>query len=52
MVTALNTAMQSRLADHERGRVMALWMMGFGGTVSLANIAFGPLVDADRHHRR
>jgi len=45
MVTALNTAMQSRLVDHERGRVMALWMMGFGGTVSLANLAFGPVVD-------
>ena len=45
MVTALNTAFQSRLHDHERGRAMALWMMGFGGTVSLANIAFGPLVD-------
>lgn len=45
MVTALNTVLQRRLADHERGRVMALWMMGFGGTVSLANVAFGPLVD-------
>jgi MFS family permease len=45
MVTALNTAMQSRLVDHERGRVMALWMMGFGGTVALANLAFGPVVD-------
>lgn len=45
MVTALNTAMQSRLADHERGRVMALWMMGFGGTVAVANLAFGPIVD-------
>jgi MFS family permease len=45
MVTALNTAFQSRLADHERGRAMALWMMGFGGTVSLANIAFGPVID-------
>lgn len=45
MVTALNTAFQSRLEDHERGRAMALWMMGFGGTVSLANIAFGPLID-------
>lgn len=45
MVTALNTAMQSRLVDHERGRVMALWMMGFGGTVSLANLVFGPVVD-------
>ena len=37
-VTALNTAMQSRLANHERGRVMALWMMGFGGVVSVANL--------------
>jgi MFS family permease len=46
MVTALNTALQSRLADHERGRVMAIWMMGFGGTVSVANIAFGPVVEA------
>ena len=45
MVTALNTAMQSRLVDHERGRVMALWMMGFGGTVALANLVFGPIVD-------
>lgn len=45
MVTALNTVMQSRLADHERGRVMALWMMGFGGTVSIANLVFGPIVD-------
>lgn len=44
MVTALNTAFQSRLADHERGRAMALWMMGFGGTVSLANVAYGPVI--------
>lgn len=45
MVTALNTALQSRLADHERGRVMGLWMMGFGGTVAVANVAFGPIID-------
>jgi MFS family permease len=45
MVTALNTMMQSRLLDHERGRVMALWMMGFGGTVAMANLVFGPIVD-------
>jgi hypothetical protein len=37
--------MQSRLLDHERGRVMALWMMGFGGTVAMANLVFGPIVD-------
>jgi predicted MFS family arabinose efflux permease len=45
MVTALNTMMQSQLLDHERGRVMALWMMGFGGTVAVANLVFGPVVD-------
>src|SRR5690606_19669688 len=45
MITALNTALQSRLADHQRGRVMALWTMGFAGTVALANAAFGPVVD-------
>ena len=43
-ITALNTAMQARLANHERGRIMALWMMGFGGMVSVANFAFGPLI--------
>ena len=24
---------------------MALWMMGFGGTVAMANLVFGPIVD-------
>ena len=45
MITALNTALQSRLADNQRGRVMALWTMGFAGTVALANAVFGPVVD-------
>jgi MFS family permease len=45
-ITALNTAMQARLANHERGRVMAIWMMGFGGMVSVANLVLAPLVDA------
>jgi MFS family permease len=45
-VTALNTTMQARLANHERGRVMALWMMGFGGAVAIANLVLSPLVDA------
>ena len=45
-VTALNTTMQARLANHERGRVMALWMMGFGGAVAVANLVLSPLVDA------
>jgi predicted MFS family arabinose efflux permease len=44
-ITALNTTMQTRLVHHERGRVMALWMMGFGGAVSVGNLALAPLVD-------
>jgi MFS family permease len=44
-ITALNTAMQTRLKDAVRGRVMALWIMGFGGTVALGNLLVGPVVD-------
>jgi MFS family permease len=45
-ITALNTTLQTRLADGVRGRVMALWMMGFGGTVALGNLLVGPVVSA------
>lgn len=44
MLTALSTAMQERLADEMRGRVMALWIMGFGGTVAVGNLLAGPVV--------
>jgi len=40
----LNTSLQTRLADAVRGRVMALWIMGFGGTVALGNLVVGPIV--------
>ncbi len=43
-ITALNTALQARLGDAVRGRVMALWIMGFGGTVALGNLVIGPVV--------
>lgn len=43
MITALSTSMQERLADATRGRVMALWIMGFGGTVALGNLIGGPV---------
>ncbi len=46
MITALSTAMQERLADETRGRVMALWIMGFGGTVALGNLIGGPIAEA------
>ena len=45
-ITALNTTLQEQLEDAVRGRVMALWMMGFGGTVGFGNLAVGPVVDA------
>jgi predicted MFS family arabinose efflux permease len=45
-ITSLNTRMQARLDDAVRGRVMALWMMGFGGTVGVGNLIVGPVVAA------
>ncbi len=45
-ITALNTTMQARLDNEVRGRVMALWMMGFGGTVGVGNLVAGPIVAA------
>jgi MFS family permease len=44
-ITSLSTVLQEQLGDHERGRVMALWIMGFGGTVPLGNLVAGPLID-------
>lgn len=44
--TSMNTVVQSRVADNERGRVMSLWFMAFGGTVPLGNMIFGPVIDA------
>ncbi len=44
--TSMNTILQSRVADHERGRVMSLWFMAFGGTVPLGNLVFAPVMDA------
>ncbi len=42
-VTSLATVLQKRLTDAVRGRVMALWVMAFGGTVPLGAIVAGPL---------
>ena len=44
--TAMMTVLQSRLAPNERGRVMSLWFMAFGGTVPIGNLVFGPVIDA------
>ncbi len=45
-ITSLNTTLQARLHENVRGRVMALWMMGFGGTVGIGNLLVGPVVAA------
>jgi predicted MFS family arabinose efflux permease len=45
-VTALSTAIQAQIDDEVRGRVMALWIMGFGGTVPLGLLAGGAVASA------
>ena len=45
VITCLSTALQQHLVDDERGRVMALWIMGFGGTVPLGVLVAGPFTD-------
>jgi predicted MFS family arabinose efflux permease len=40
-ITALSTLIQAHLRDEERGRVMALWIMGFGGTVPVGVLVGG-----------
>ena len=44
-VTSLSTVLQQRLDNHVRGRVMALWIMAFGGTVAIGGLVAGPLID-------
>jgi predicted MFS family arabinose efflux permease len=46
VITSLSTVLQQRLDDGNRGRVMALWIMGFGGTVPLGNLLAGPVIEA------
>jgi MFS family permease len=41
--TVLSTTLQRHLDDAVRGRVLALYMMGFGGTVPLGLLVFGNL---------
>lgn len=46
VVTSLATVLQQRLDDAVRGRVMALWIMAFGGTVPIGAMVAAPLSDA------
>jgi MFS family permease len=46
VITSLSTILQEHLDDVIRGRVMALWIMAFGGTVPLGTLAAGPIAEA------
>ena len=45
-VTSLSTHLQTHLDDAVRGRVMALWIMGFGGTVPIGLLVGGVVASA------
>ena len=46
VITVLSTALQSRIANATRGRIMALWIMCYGGTVPIGNLVAGPIINA------
>jgi MFS family permease len=43
--TTLNTLWQQHVNDSVRGRVAALWVLSFGGTVPIANLIAGQVVE-------
>jgi MFS family permease len=43
VITSLSTVLQEHVENAVRGRVMALWIMGFGGAVGVGALAWGPL---------
>jgi predicted MFS family arabinose efflux permease len=45
-VTSLSTVLQEQVDDRVRGRVMALWVMCFGGTVPIGGLIAGPVIEA------
>ncbi len=45
VITGLSTLLQKQLDETTRGRVMALWIMAFGGTVPIGNFVFGPIIE-------
>jgi predicted MFS family arabinose efflux permease len=45
VITSLSTVLQQDLADANRGSVMALWIMGFGGTVPFGGLAGGKAME-------
>ncbi len=50
MPTVLSTFLQEHLGDEVRGRVMALWIVSFGGILSITNLFSGTIADATSLH--
>ena len=46
VITSLSTVLQQDLDDRVRGKVMDLWIMGFGGTVPFGGLLGGRIADA------
>jgi MFS family permease len=44
-ITSLSTVLQTRLDNSNRGRVMALWIMGFGGVVPIGGLIGGVIIE-------
>jgi len=44
-VTSLNTMLQEEVDEAVRGRVMALWIMSFGGVVPIGGLVAGPVIE-------
>ncbi len=44
-ITSLSTVMQQNITEDVRARVIALWIMGFGGAVGIAAIIWGPVAE-------
>jgi predicted MFS family arabinose efflux permease len=43
--TGMITVLQENLTDTDRGAVMPLWFMSFGGTIPIGNLVAGPAMD-------
>ena len=45
VITSLSTVLQANISHEVRGRVMSLWIMGFGGAVGIAALLWSPVAD-------
>ncbi len=45
VITSLSTVLQEEVDDAVRGKVMALWIMGFGGTVPFGGLLGGAAIE-------